>query len=70
MSSPAPHLKGQCFHGPCDGLEFMHTEDMKRVKVKGPDKAMHLYVFHENLTKERGVRTYLWEGMQDQAWKY
>jgi hypothetical protein len=48
----------------------MHTEDMKRVKVKGPDKAMHLYVFHENLTKERGVRTYLWEGMQDQAWKY
>ena len=70
MSSPAPKEKGFCFHGPCDGLEFLHTPEATRVRVPGPDKAMHLYVFHEGLTQERGVRTFLWEGAKEQAWKY
>lgn len=69
-TQPMEQLDGAAYGGPCDGLKFKHTADMKRVKLNGcekPKPRQHIYVFHEGLTAERGVRTYLWEKME--GWK-
>ena len=61
-------LRGFALRGPCDGKEFLHTADMRKVRIHDEAKKTHIYVFHEGLTQEQGRRVYLWE--REEAWKF
>jgi hypothetical protein len=67
-SKAAAHVRGYALTGPCDGKEFMHTEEMRKVKIHDEGKKPHVYIFNEGLTKEQGRRVYLWE--HTEAWKH
>lgn len=61
-------LKGYAFTGPCDGKEFLHTADMRRVKINDDAKKPHIYAYHKTLSEEQRRRVYLWE--HTEAWRY
>jgi hypothetical protein len=68
ITSKPDHLRGYAHRGPCDGKEFMHTADMRRVRIHDEAKKTHIYVFHEGLSEEQNRRVYLWE--KEEAWKF
>lgn len=69
-TSSTEHLEGHAHGGPCDGKVFLHTAEMRRVKISDSAKPpkLHIYVFHEALTQEQGRRVYLWEKLE--PWKF
>jgi len=60
---------GTCYDGPCDGQEFQHTADMKRVRIRDRNKppGMHIYEHHEGLSAQFGKPYFLWE--KTEKWK-
>jgi len=44
-----PHLEGTCYGGPHDGKRFLHTADMRRVKLLDGKKA-HIYAHCQTLS--------------------
>ncbi len=53
------HLRGHALRGPCDGKEFLHTADMRKVKIHDETKKPHIYIYHEDLSQEK-----------EEAWKF
>lgn len=64
---PPEKLEGECYGGSCDGKRFLHTADMKRVKLKDSDGKYQIYVWHADLSAERGKPVFVHESIE--GWK-
>lgn len=53
-NNPPEKLEGECYGGSCDGKRFLHTADMKRVKLMDSEKKYQVYAWHEGKSAERG----------------
>lgn len=60
------HLEGTCYGGPHDGKRFLHTADMRRVKLLDGKKA-HIYAHCETLSAEQGRPVFVHESIE--PWK-
>ena len=65
---PKPEkIEGECYGGSCDGKTFLHTADMKRVKMADSDKRMQVYCYHAGKSAERGKPVFVHESIE--GWK-
>lgn len=60
-------IRGECYGGACDGKEFDHTADMKRVKLQCSKKHWHVYVYHADMSAVRDRPMFVHESIE--AWK-
>jgi len=65
---PKPEkIEGECYGGSCDGKTFLHTVEMKRVKMADAAKKIQIYVHHADKSAERGKPVFVHESIE--GWK-